>query len=137
MGSNNITDNFKFWSDQNIIYCKVYNDFTGAYHTDELENVFLNEIFKLSKDVHMPILINLEALSISSSIKVFRILSKNALIKSLVLSKTFLVNSYFLKSLLNIQSVICNPVVPDSIFKDPNSAVNYCVNDNKTYNSLN
>jgi len=140
MDDDKLIENFKFWVDQDVIYCKVLNDLTDLddrYKAKDIEHIFLNKIFTLSKDVHMPILIDLKDLNFSNAIKAFTFLSKNTLIKSLVLSKTFLVNSYKLKMLLNIQSFVCNPSLPDVIFKDDKSAIQYCIEDNRTYNSLN
>lgn len=140
MDNDKLIENFKFCVDQNVIYCKVLNQFTDLNdkcQAKDLEHIFLNEIFRLSKDVHMPILFDLEDLNFSNTIKAFTFLSKNTLIKSLVLSKTFLVSSFKLKMLLNIHSFVCNPALPDVVFKDVESAKQYCIEDNKTYNSLN
>ncbi|MEL0645213.1 hypothetical protein V6251_12535 [Olleya sp. Ti.3.14] len=140
MMDDKLIENFKFWVDQDVIYCKILNDLTDlddSCKAKDIEHIFLNKIFTLSKDVHMPILIDLRGLKFSSAIKSFTFLSKNTLIKSLVLSKTFLVNTYKLKMLLNIQSFVCNPALPDVIFKCNKSAIQYCIEDNKTYNSLN
>ncbi|MFQ3238094.1 MAG: hypothetical protein ACI9NI_000369 [Olleya marilimosa] len=140
MMDDRLIENFKFWVDQEVIYCQILNDLTDLDDDNkikDIEHIFLNKIFMLSKDVHMPILIDLKELNFSNAIKVFKFLSKNTLIKSLVLSKTFLVNSYKLKILLNIQSFICNPALPDVIFKCNKSAIQYCIDDNRTYNSLN
>ncbi|QXP59360.1 hypothetical protein [Olleya sp. HaHaR_3_96] len=137
MVNEKLTDNFKFWVDHNVIYCKIFNDFDGVSDVEDVDNIFLNAIFRLSRDVHMPILFNLEELNSATSIKVFRYLSKSRLLKSLALSKTFLVNSYKLKLLLDLHSFMCNPSIPDLIFKDFNAAIKYCKNDNRAYNSLN
>ena len=109
MMDDKLIENFKFWVDQEVIYCQILNDLTDLDDDNkikDIEHIFLNKIFMLSKDVHMPILIDLKELNFSNAIKVFKFLSKNTLIKSLVLSKTFLVDSYKLKILLNIQSFI-------------------------------
>lgn len=139
MEDDKLIENFKFWVDHDVIYCQILSDLTDLDDNKikDIEHIFLNKIFMLSKDVHMPILIDLKELNFSNAIKVFTFLSKNTLIKSLVLSKTFLVNSYKLKMLLNIQSFVCNPSLPDVIFKDDKSAIQYCIEDNRTYNSLN
>lgn len=139
MEDDKLIENFKFWVDHDVIYCQILSDLTDLDNNKikDIEHIFLNKIFMLSKDVHMPILIDLKELNFSNAIKVFTFLSKNTLIKSLVLSKTFLVNSYKLKMLLNIQSFICNPSLPDVIFKCNKSAIQYCIEDNRTYNSLN
>lgn len=137
MENERLVNNFKFWVDKEIIHCKIFNNFDGTKEIDDLENIFLNQIFKLSGDVHMPILFDMEDLSFTNAIKVFKFLSNNTLIKSLVLSKTFLVHSLPSQISLNIQSFLCNPGAPDLIFKNSKSAVKFCINDTRTYNSLN
>lgn len=129
-----IIDNIKFWINQNIIYCKIDNDFKSDSIGVELEEIFSNAIQALSKGKYKPILINMTDVNFLLSIKLFRYLSNNVLIKTLVLSKTFLVNSFGLKILLFIYSLTTDPIVPNKVFKYNSLAIKHC---NKKYMEFN
>ncbi len=131
-----LINDLKFWVDQNVIYCKVFNTFSDCNRPEDLDQIFNEAITKLSEGVHMPILFNLEALDFNNAVRVFKLLSKNRIIKSLTLSKTFLVNSFKLSVLLKVVSFFCNPAMPDLIFVDTTSAIKFCIEDNQAYNSI-
>ncbi len=136
MENNRLANYFKFRVDQNIIFCNVSNDFNDKWLDKDLEEIFSNTISKLSQGTHMPILINLRALDFYAGIKVFKFLSNNSKIKSIVLSETFLVNSYRLKLFLIVQNIMDLTIIPDAIFKNFQPAMQYCNKNNKMYNAL-
>lgn len=116
----------KFWVDQNVIHCKIYKSFNVTSRGKDTEEIFFNAITILSNGKCMPLLINMCEIDYSLSIKTFKYISANSLIKTAVLSKTFLVNSFLLKIYLGIYNFIGDPLVPNAIFKDFNSAIFYC-----------
>ena len=73
MEDDKLIENFKFWVDHDVIYCQILSDLTDLDDNKikDIEHIFLNKIFMLSKDVHMPILIDLKELNFSNAIKVF------------------------------------------------------------------
>ncbi|WP_452229745.1 MULTISPECIES: hypothetical protein [unclassified Lacinutrix] len=136
MENKKLTNSFKFRVDQNIIFCNVFNDLNEKDLDNDLEEIFVQAISKLSRGTHMPILINLEALDFYTGIKAFRFLSNNSKIKSIVLSETFLVDSYRLKFFLMVQNIMDITIIPDAVFKNFQSAKLYCNKNNKMYNAL-
>ena len=136
MENNKLVNVFNFKVDQDVIFCDVYNDFNEKCLDEDLEDVFSSSISKLSQDTYLPILINIGSLSFYNSIRVFRFLSNNSKIKSVVLSETFLVNSYFLKILLSLQNFTRITIIPDAVFKNFKAAFRYCDENNKVYNAL-
>ncbi|MBU2939169.1 hypothetical protein KO494_06420 [Lacinutrix sp. C3R15] len=136
MENNNLTDFFNFSVDQNVIFCNVVRGFNEKYISKDLEDLFSVSISNLSSGEHLPILVDMENLNFYTSIKVFKFLSNNSKIKSIVLSETFLVNSYCLKVLLSFQNFIRITVIPDAVFKSFKSAFRYCDENNKMYNAL-
>ncbi|ULC58053.1 hypothetical protein MBM09_08980 [Flaviramulus sp. BrNp1-15] len=129
-----LIDNVSFWVDKKIIYCKVCSDFNESFVESNMEEIFLYAISELSKDVYMPIIINMKELSYALKIRLFKILSRNRLIKEKVLSKTFLVDSFLSKLILSIHNIANDPVVPNTIFKDKKSAVKHCNKLNMVFN---
>ncbi|WP_188463343.1 DUF7793 family protein [Bizionia arctica] len=127
----------KFWIDKKIIYCKVDSDFNTEKVDENVEVLFVQTITVLSQGKFLPFLIDVRELDFNQSIKLLKLLSNCARIKSLILSKTFLVDSYKFKVLLSIYSFICNPIVPDFVFKNVKRAVEHCDDDNMIFNAVN
>src|SRR5690554_2845605 len=78
-----LIEDIKFWVDQDIIYCKFYNGFDQTFLNTDLEKVFEAAITKLSDGKYRSIILNLRDIDNQLSLKVFKFLSSNALIKSL------------------------------------------------------
>jgi hypothetical protein len=131
-----LVDNIKFWVDQNIIYCKLYGDFDDNYFESVFENVFTNAITKLSDGKYMPVLFNLREIDNLQTIKIFKRLSNNALIKSSVLTKTFLVRSLVLKVILSCCDLAKNPNDLNKICTDKDLAIKHCIKNNKVFNAI-
>jgi hypothetical protein len=129
-------DNIKFWVDQNIVHCNFNADFHENYEKIDIEEIFYNGISILSSGRYMPIIINLEQISDSNSIKIFRFLSKSVLIQSLILTKIFLVRSIRLKVLLVLYNVTLDPALSSRICKDFNVAIKHCNKENLVFNTL-
>lgn len=128
-------DDIKFWVDQHIIYCKFNGDFIKNYQMIDIEELFYNGISILSNGRYMPIIINLEQISDSNSIKIFKFLSKSVLIQSLILTKIFLVRSTGLKVLLALYNITVDPTLSSKICKNFNVAIKHCNKDNIVFNT--
>jgi len=132
---NNIQfDGIKFWVDENIIHCILDNDFLQKNSYIDIQEVFYNGISILSNGKYLPILINLEHVGFSDSIKIFKFLSICSLIKSLVISKTFMVNTMSLKVILSIYNISSDPVVPNRVCRDLDAALKHCNKENVVFN---
>ncbi|SDF02358.1 DUF7793 family protein [Ulvibacter litoralis] len=129
-----ITPTIKFWIDQHIIHCEIYSGFGKINSESEIEKIFINEISTISEGKFLPILINLREVNDSSSIRIFKLLSRNTKLNSLVLSKTFLVKSYSLKGLLLIYNFTSNLIVPNTVFNDYDLAIADCTEVFKNFN---
>ena len=121
-----LTDGIKFLVDQNIIYCYINSNFNEHKIGVELEETFSHAILKLSDGKYIPLLINMTELNFLVSLKMFRYLSKNKLIKTLVLSKTFLVQTSLLKFLLCIYCLTIESIVSIRVFNFYTSAIRDC-----------
>ncbi|WAC02316.1 hypothetical protein N7U66_00720 [Lacinutrix neustonica] len=136
MKDNKLVNDIKFWVDQNVIHCSIPSGFEANSLEMDLEAVFFNAISTLSNGKYLPLLIDMEAIEFSLSIKLFKFLSKNSLIKTVVLSKTFLVNSLILKAFLSLHNFTYDPVVPNTIFNDFSSAIKCCNKNVMVFNAL-
>ncbi len=129
-------DGVDFWVDQNIIFCKFTTGFFKNNQKTSIEEIFYNAIPVLSNGKYMPILISLEEIGSSSSLKIFKIISNSALIKTTVLSRIFLVRTKGLKVMLSLNNIVINRDVPNKIFKDFNLAIRYCKKDYMVFNKV-
>lgn len=131
-----LIDNIKFWVDQNIIYCKIYDGFEINSLLKDAELIFYNGISTLSKGKYMPVIINMREIDYTFSIKIYKFLSNSTLLNSIVLSKAFLVHRLGLKILLSIYNFTSDPVVPSEIFNNQNLATQHCNRDHRVFNQL-
>jgi hypothetical protein len=127
-------DGIKFWVDENIIHCTLDNDFLQKHSYIGIQEVFYNGISILSNGKYLPILINLEHVGFSDTIKIFKFLSICSLIKSLVISKTFMVDTMSLKVILSIYNISSDPVVPNRVCRDLDVALKHCKKENLVFN---
>lgn len=132
-----LIEDIKFWVDQDIIYCKFYNGFDETFLNTDLENVFEAAITKLSDGKYRSIILNLRDIDHQLSVKVFKFLSSNALIKSLVLSKVFIVRTYNLKVLFSIYCFTKKAVLPIKIYKNFDLANKFCNEIDMEFNARN
>lgn len=130
-------NNIKFWVDQNIIYCKLYNNSEVNYSYNDFENLFHESISKLSNGTYLPIIFNFKEIDNPLLVKLFKLLSNNPKIKNAVLSKAFLVKSYKQKILLSFYVLFSDSNVPNLIFKNSNSAIQYSDQNYAVFNSKN
>ncbi|MDO6595370.1 hypothetical protein Q4512_00505 [Oceanihabitans sp. 2_MG-2023] len=129
-------NNIKFWVDQNIIYCKLFEDSNLNYSRENIESMFCEAISILSNGTFLPVIFDFEELNSSHSLRFFKIISNNYKIKSAVLSKVFLIKNYRQKLLLSFYVLFSDSNVPNLIFRDLDLAIAYCNENYATFNSL-
>tara|TARA_R110002073_G_scaffold174557_6_gene331773 strand:+ start:4835 stop:5248 length:414 start_codon:yes stop_codon:yes gene_type:complete len=129
-------EGIKFWVDENIIYCKISTDFIIDNQEKNIEEIFYNGISQLNQRRYMPMLINMQQISSSNSIKIFKKLAQSHSVRGLILSQIFLVKSISLKVCLIVHNIIKKPFFINKICDDFNVALKYCNMDNKVFNSL-
>lgn len=121
-----LIENVKFWEDQNIIYCKIYEDFDAQYTNEQIERIFTESIDLLSSGSHLPILFNFRELNTSTSIKLFSFINKSTVIRNNSLSTTYLVNNFGLKLLFSSYATFSNSILPITIFNKAELKVQFC-----------
>ncbi|MCX7550894.1 hypothetical protein [Xanthomarina sp. F2636L] len=131
-----LTDNIKFWVDQNIIYCKIYRDFDENYSKVDLEKTFIEAISVLSDGSYKPILFNFEELRSSPTIKLFKLINNSSEIKNNVLSEAYLVGNCYLKFLLSSYTLFGNSILPITIFNGKKMAIEFCNRNNMFFNAV-
>ena len=129
-------DDMKFWVDENIIYCKINPNLSKDYQRIDIEEIFYNGISILSYGRYLPIIIDLEGVGYSDSIKIFKYLAHNHNVRSLILSQIFLVKSTSLKVILSIYNFNKKPFFLNKICFDINTAIKYCNKYNLVFNSI-
>lgn len=129
-------DDMKFWVDENIIYCKINPDLSKDYQKIDIEEIFYNGISILSNGRYLPIIIDLDRVGYSDTIKIFKFLAHNNIVRSLILSQIFLVKSISLKIILSIYNFNKKPFFFNKICSDINIATKYCNKDNMVFNSI-
>lgn len=127
-------NNIKFWVNRNVIYCKLDDSSNVDYSDTGIEDVFYEAISMLSDGVYLPVIFDFREINIGLSVKLFKLLSNNGKIKSIVLSKAFLIKNYKHKMLLSFYVMFSDSNVPNLIFKDPDLAIQYS---NKNYGIFN
>lgn len=125
----------KFWLKDGVLYCVfIPKECEDEFKTDFLED-FLKAVATLSKGSYFPLLIDLRQLKNANAFSVVKTLSKNPELKSAILSKSFVVNTFFLQVALIVFKRIYDPVIPNKIFKSYDNAIKYSLETNYIFNS--
>lgn len=125
----------KFWLEDGILFCKfIPKKCSNEFREDFIEE-YLKAIATLSNGGYFPIIIDLRKLNDSYALSVIRLLSKNQELKLAILSKSFLVNSVFLQVLLSVLNIAQDPIIPNKIFRNYESAIKYSSETNYIFNS--
>ncbi|HLT53228.1 MAG TPA: hypothetical protein VKZ97_05040 [Flavobacteriaceae bacterium] len=127
---------FKFWVNSNIIHCRTLEDFDAIDFDKNIQQAFLETITSLSQDRYMPLMIDVQNLSFSNVFKTFRFFVGNSEINRVILSKTFLVNSLLLNTILTGYTFLKEPFFPITIFNNPKRALTNCTKINKVFNAI-
>ncbi|WP_452229748.1 DUF7793 family protein [Lacinutrix sp. MEBiC02404] len=131
-----LINNIKFWVDQKIVYCKLYDDSDVDYSDKDIQDIFCEAISLLSDSAYLPVIFDFKEINSVLSVKLFKLLSSNIKIKSAVLSKAFLVKNYKHKILLSFYVMFSDSNVPNLIFKDPDLAIQYSNQNYAIFNSV-
>lgn len=132
---NEITfDKVKFWLDDNIIHCQFSNRMEKKFIKTEVEDIIIKVLSTLSKGNYKPVLIDLTKVSNINAIYLYALIYRSSKIKSLVISKSFIVKSFGLNLLFKIYSLGNNGVVPIKISTNLINAIQYC---NQKYSEFN
>ncbi|AUC82456.1 hypothetical protein [Lacinutrix sp. Bg11-31] len=129
-------NNIKFWVDQNIIYCKFYNDFDKNYFHDGFEDIFYEAISILSNGTYLPVIFDLRGLKSLVLVKLFKLLSNSSKLEKTVLSKVFLIESQKRKIILSFYLMFRDTNVPNLIFMESDLAIKYSNHNYALFNSL-
>ena len=129
-------DNVKFWVVQDIIYCKFNDDIDRDYQKIDIEEIFYNSISILSNGKYMPILIDLEKVSYSNSIKIFNFLAHSQIVRGLILSQVFLVPSIGLQAILILYNLNKKPYFLNKICNSLDNAIKHCKKENMVFNAI-
>jgi hypothetical protein len=129
-------NNIKFWVGQNIIYCKLYDNSNVDYSDKGIEDLFYEAISMLSDGTYLPVIFDFREVNSGLSVKLFKLLSNSVKIKSIVLSKAFLIKNYKHKMLLLFHVMFSDSNVPNLIFKDSDLAIQYSNQNYAIFNSV-
>ena len=129
-------NNIKFWVDQNIIYCKFYDDFDKNYFHDGFEDIFYEAISILSNGTYLPMIFDLTEVKSLVLVKLFKLLSCSSKLESVVLSKVFLVENQKQKIILSFYVMFSDANVPNLIFMESDLAIEYSSNNYALFNSV-
>ncbi|MFD2824665.1 hypothetical protein ACFS5M_13365 [Lacinutrix iliipiscaria] len=127
----------RFWTDvRNIIYCEFEDSMTYCHLDIESVKLYINTIVKLCNGKAMPFLIDLRNIRFTFSNEAVSFLAQSSLLKTLIISEVFILNSIGTKLLISAYKRIFDPIIPYSIFSDITLAQQYCIEaKNKFYGS--
>ncbi|MBP0905679.1 DUF7793 family protein [Mariniflexile gromovii] len=126
----------KFWLEDGVLFCKFISSECKKQFSEEFLEEYLRAITTLSDGMYYPLLVDLRQLNDHYALSVVRILAFNPEIKSEILSKSFVVNSYFVQVLLILLRGIQDPVIPNKIFTNYDSAFAYSLGINHNFNAV-
>ena len=125
----------KFWLEDGVLFCVfIPKECDNEFKEDFLED-FLNAVGLLSNGGYYPLLIDLRQLSNANAFTVVKILAKNPELKLAILSKSFVVNSFFMQFMILICKRIHDPVIPNKVFKSYENALKYSLETNYVFNT--
>lgn len=125
----------KFWLEDGILFCEfIAKECKNEFSEDFIED-YLEVISSLSKGGYFPLLIDLRQLKNDYAFSVVKILAKNPELKSAILSKSFVVESFLLQFILIALKIVQDPIIPNKIFRNYNKAVKYSLETNYIFNA--
>ncbi len=128
-------DRVKFWIDNGVLFCKVQNSNNGQVIKKDNINDYVKAIAALSCGEYYPLLIDFRDVDNKDTIAQVRLLANNTELKSVILSKSFVVNSAFMQFMLVVLHGIYDPIIPNKVFKSFESAFQYSVEINQIFNA--
>ena len=125
----------KFWLEDGILFCEFIPEECKNEFCDDFIEDYLYAVDTLSNGRYFPLLIDLRQLKDNFAFSVVKLLAKNPELKLAILSKSFVVNSFFLQLALIILKGVQDPVIPNKIFRSYVNAVKYSQETNYIFNS--
>ncbi|WP_100611021.1 DUF7793 family protein [Confluentibacter lentus] len=123
----------KFWIEDGVLICEFSDDNCIKKFSEYFSEEYLKAITKLSNGGYFPLLIDLRKLDKNYAFSIALILSKRPELKLAILSKSFVVNSYFLKFVLTIFGRIYDSIIPNRIFMNYNKAIEYSLETHQNF----
>lgn len=123
-----INNYVSFWVEDNgILFCKISNLDPYQKFDYKIAQESLEIISELSKNISMPIIIDLRDVQGTFSIAAGHLLSKSLESVPLVSFEVYVVNSLAVNLLIQSYKRIYDTKIPHTIFKDMITAKNYCL----------
>jgi hypothetical protein len=124
-----------FRIEDHVLYCEfISKKCSKEFKENHLEK-YLKAIATMSNGRYYPLLIDLRDFNVAFIFSVVRVLAKNQELKSIILSKSFVVNSSFLQFVFILFMRINDPVIPNKIFTNYHKAIRYSLETNQVYNA--
>lgn len=127
-------DHARFWTDNNdILYCQFDNVNPRSTLGSENMKLYIKTITKLCNGKSMPFIIDVRNSQGTFTTAAANLIANTPSIIKLRISEAFIFNSIGIKLLITSYKRIYNPITPFGMFKDIESAKEYCI---KTKNAF-
>lgn len=128
-------DKTNFWFEKGVLFCRFEGDECKKVFNDEFLVEFFNKISTLSKGGYYPLLLDLRQLKQKYACSLIKIIANNPELKTALLSKSFVVSSYFVQFSLIASRKIHDPIIPNKVFTDYDKAIAYSTETNYIFNA--
>ena len=128
----------KFWTDRDdILYCEFAN--CETYYKLDLSTVklYINAIVKLCNGKSMPFIIDLRGVRGTFSAEAASYFSKSSILKALIISEAFIVDTINTKLLITSYKRIYDPNIPHAVFNEIAPALQYCLETKNRFHGSN
>lgn len=125
----------KFWIEDGVLFCEFKNEKDKKKFNEDCLDEYIEAISTLSNDRYLPLIIDLRKLKDSYAFSIVHVLAKNPKLKSAILTKSFVVNSYFLQFLILVLRRGYDPIIPNKIFTSFERAIEYSLDTNYIFNA--
>ncbi|SFC84836.1 hypothetical protein [Algibacter pectinivorans] len=136
MENNKKCNKAKFWLDQDILFCKFKKGQCTKKFREEFSEDYVKTISSLSGDSYFPLLVDLRALKAKQAFAVIQVIANNSELRSVILCKSFVVRSLYIRFVLLALGGIYDPIIPNKIYKNYNKAISYSLETNQFFNAL-
>ncbi|MEP3838138.1 MAG: hypothetical protein ABJM36_10840 [Algibacter sp.] len=125
------------WLEENILFCKFIGDECNntKFSKDCLEE-YIRVITEISDGSYFPLVIDLKQLKNNYALSVIKTMANHLEFRSAILSKSFVVNSFYVQFAFIASKVIQDPVAPNKVFLSYNKAVAFSLETNQSFNAL-
>lgn len=127
-------NNAIFWTDDTeILYCEFSNTDPNIKLDEKSVESYIKAIITLCDGKPMPFLIDLRDTCGTFTIASAKLLAKNPELVELRISESYLINTMGIKLLIGLYKRLYDRVTPFGIFKDLNSAIDFCLDAKYNY----